>query len=189
MRHLHGGRKLGVGPDRRRALLRSLSLALIERETIQTTRARAKELRWFADRLVTLAKQGDLSGRRHIVRILGSTETQHPGENRVRNAVDRIYTILVPRFEGRNGGYTQIFRLATRRAGDNAEMCVMRYIPAPEEKSKKSSAKDSKGKALKAKTEKKVEAASAKPAQREKAKSEKVEDKKSAKSNKKDKEE
>lgn len=189
MRHLHGGRKLGVGPDRRRALLRSLTLALIERETIQTTRARAKELRWFADRLVTLAKRGDLSGRRHIVKILGSTQTQVPGENRIRNAVDRIYTVLVPRFQGRNGGYTQIFHLATRRAGDNAEMCVMRYIPAPEDKTKKASGKD-KAKAPTKKTDKKVQAAAAdKPARAEKAKAEKVEDKKTAKPKKKDKEE
>src|SRR3954471_4226376 len=134
MRHLHAGRKLGVAPHHRKALLRSLTLALIERETIKTTPARAKELRWFAERIVTLAKRGDIAGRRHIVRLLGSTQTQHSGENRVRMAVDRIYTQLAPRFKDRNGGYTQILRLAIRRAGDNAEMCVMRYIPAPEDK-------------------------------------------------------
>ena len=99
MRHLHAGRKLGVAPHHRKALLRNLTLALIERETIKTTPARAKELRWFAERVVTLAKRGDVAGRRHIVKLLGSTQTQHAGENRVRNAVDRIYTQLAPRFK------------------------------------------------------------------------------------------
>src|SRR4051812_41047304 len=118
MRHLHAGRKLGVAPHHRKALLRSLTLALIEKETIRTTPARAKELRWFAERVVTLAKRGDVSGRRHIVKLLGNTETKRPGENRVRIAIERIYSQLVPRFRTRPGGYTQILRLAQRRAGD-----------------------------------------------------------------------
>ncbi len=134
MRHLHAGRKLGVGPDRRKALLRSLTLALVEQEAITTTPAKAKETRWFAERIVTLAKRGDISGRRHIIKILGSTQTQHTGENRIRNVVDKIYTVLVPRFKDRPGGYTQIFKMAKRRAGDNAELCLMRYIPAEEDK-------------------------------------------------------
>jgi large subunit ribosomal protein L17 len=134
MRHLHAGRKLGVAPDHRKARLRSLTLALIEKETIKTTPARAKELRWFAERIVTLAKRGDLSGRRRIVQLLGSTQSRNGGPNRVREAVDRVYTQLVPRFQARPGGYTQILRLAKRRAGDNAELCVMRYLPAVDEK-------------------------------------------------------
>lgn len=145
MRHLHTGRKLGVSPHHRKALLRNLTLALIERETIKTTPARAKEIRWFAERVVTLAKRGDVSGRRHIIKLLGSTQTSHPGENRVRNAINRVYTELVPRFQTRPGGYTQILRLAPRRAGDNAEMCLMRYIPAEENKAK-SAGKDKAGK-------------------------------------------
>lgn len=116
------------------ALLRSLTLALIEREEIKTTPARAKELRWYAERIVTLAKRGGVANRRHIVKLLGSTETKVPGENRVRNAIERVYSDLAVRFQTRPGGYTQILRLARRRPGDNAEMCIMRYIPAPETK-------------------------------------------------------
>ncbi len=160
MRHLNIGRKLGVDQSHRIALLRGLTLALIEQEGIKTTPARAKELRWYADRVVTLAKRGDLASRRQIVQLLGSTKTNTPGENRVRGAVERIYTLLVPRYQGRNGGYTQIVRLADRRAGDNAELCYMRYIPAPEE-AKEKTKKEGKGKEAKAKSAPKKKAAAA----------------------------
>jgi large subunit ribosomal protein L17 len=146
MRHLHTGRKLGVDNSHRLAMLRSLTLALIEKETIRTTPARAKELRWWADRIITLAKRGDLNSRRRIVQLLGSTQTYKTGENRVRKALDRVYSDLAPRFKDRPGGYTQMFRLALRRPGDNAEMCLMRYLPGDagdkaEAKATKSAAK------------------------------------------------
>lgn len=134
MRHLHAGRKLGVDQSHRIALLRSLTLALIEHEAIKTTTARAKELRWYADRIVTLAKRGDLSARRRMVQLLGSTQNLRTGENRVRMAIERVYEELVPRFQTRPGGYTQIIRIATRRAGDNTEMCLIRYLPPADEK-------------------------------------------------------
>src|SRR5277367_4711232 len=101
MRHLHSGRGLGVNPDHRKAMLRSLTLALIEHDSIRTTPARAKELRWYADRVVTLAKRGDLHSRRKIVQLLGTTQTSKPGENRVRNVLEQLYTSLVPRFKDR----------------------------------------------------------------------------------------
>lgn len=146
MRHLHTGRKLGVAPDHRRALLRSLTLALLEHETIRTTPARAKELRWYADRVVTLAKRGDLASRRQIVRLLGSTET-NSGTNRIRRVLDNLYSNLAPRFSTRPGGYTQMFRLMDRRPGDNAELCLLRYIPG--EESAKSPSKPAKSDAKK----------------------------------------
>lgn len=142
MRHLNAGNKLGTSGPHRKALLRGLTLAMLEHETIRTTRARAKELRWWADHVVTLAKRGDVSSRRRIVQLLGSTETFRPGENRVRNAVDRLYLDIAPRFKDRAGGYTQIIRLAIPRAGDRAEMCMMRYLPRLDEK--KADKKDSK---------------------------------------------
>src|SRR4051812_18718426 len=156
MRHLKTGRKLGVNPDHRKAMLRSLTLALIERDSIQTTPARAKELRWYAERVVNLAKRGDLHSRRQVVKLLGSTQTNKLGENRVRNVLERLYSSLAPRFKDRPGGCTQLIRLATRRAGDNAELCVFRYIPDPKAKPGKSEKAD-KGKekkAMKAKADK-----------------------------------
>lgn len=133
MRHSHAGRKLGVGSPQRTALLRSLTLAIIERPAITTTVARAKELRWFADRIVTLAKRNDVAGRRRIVQLLGNTQTNKPGENRVRMAIERLYSDIAPRFKDRQGGYTQLVRLAEHRAGDDASMCMIRYIPGKEE--------------------------------------------------------
>jgi len=141
MRHLHTGRKLGVAPHHRKAILRSLALSLIEHEAIRTTPARAKEVRWYAERIVSLAKNGDLHGRRHITRLLGTQQTSHPGRNRLRGVLDKVYTVLVPRFKDRSGGYTQLFRLVDRRVGDNAEMCVLRYLPSVEEKAGKKEAK------------------------------------------------
>jgi large subunit ribosomal protein L17 len=177
MRHLNAGRKLGVSPSHRDALLRSLTLALIERDSIRTTVARAKELRWFADRMVTLAKRNNVHARRHMVKLLGTTQTSHPGQNRVRMAIERVFGELVPRFQARPGGYTQILRLDSRRAGDNAEMCLIRYIPGAEGKGDKGA--KSKGKAAKAapgkEGKKKVEAKSAKAPQDKPAKAKKKE--------------
>lgn len=183
MRHLHAGRKLGVNNDHRKGLIRSLSLALIENDVIRTTPSRAKALRQYADRIITFAKRGDVHGRRLIFQFLGSTETHTPGENRVRNAIERIYTELVPRFKDRNGGYTQMVRIATRRPGDNAEMCLMRYIPAPEQKKEKAKSPEKEKKAAK----KKVETASTAAAKETKTEKRAEEDKKVTKSKKKDK--
>ncbi len=144
MRHRNAGNKLGVSGPQRKALLRGLTLALLERDSIHTTRARAKELRWWADHAVTLAKRGDVAGRRQLISLLGCTETHRPGENRVRLALTRLYGTIAPRFRDRSGGYTQIIRLALPRAGDCAEMCIMRYIPSVED-SKKTSKKGKKG--------------------------------------------
>jgi large subunit ribosomal protein L17 len=186
MRHQEAGRKLGVSADHRRAMLRSLTLAIIEHDSITTTNARAKELRWYAEHVVTLAKRGDVASRRQIISLLGCTETKHGKVNRVRTAIDRIYTDLVPRFKDRNGGYTQILRLAKRRVGDNADMCVMRYLPVLDEKSKKSKTKGDKKKAAEQKAAPKDQAVEAKkprekkvaePKESKPKKKEKVEDK------------
>lgn len=192
MKHQKAGRKLGVLPDHRIALLRSLTLAILEKDSIQTTPARAKELRWYAERVVTLAKRGDVSGRRRIVQLLGATETQKGKPNRVRSAIERIYSDLVPRFKTRPGGYTQILRLATNRAGDNAEQCIIRYIPADAEPKKakkpvkKGEAKDKGGvKAAAPKADKK--AAAPKEAKEKKVEAQEPEDK-AAKAKKSDKE-
>ena len=167
MRHLNSGNKLGQGPDRRRALLRSMTLALIERPQIRITIARAKALRWHADHVVTLAKRGDVHGRRQIISLLGCSKTGN-GENRVRTVIDKVYTDLAPRFKTRPGGYTQIFRLGERRPGDNAEMCIMRYIPGEEDAkgSKKTTKKDPNKKT----TDKKKLAAEAAPKEKKSAK-------------------
>ncbi|NBV50882.1 50S ribosomal protein L17 [bacterium] len=147
MRHAKAGDKLGVLPSHRVALLRNLTLALIEHGQIKTTTRRAKAMRWYAEHVVTLAKRGDLASRRQIVKLLGSTETNKPGHNRIRLALDKVYSDLAPRFKDRQGGYTQIFRLADPRVGDCAPMCLIQYLPGPESaKGKKAAPKEDKKK-------------------------------------------
>jgi large subunit ribosomal protein L17 len=149
MHHQKAGKKLGVLPDHRTAMIRNLTLAIMEKDSIRTTVTRAKALRHYADRMVTLAKRGDLNSRRRMIQILGSSQNKvGSSENRVRNAIERVYTELVPRFKDRPGGYTQILRLVDRRPGDNTEVCVIRYIPQetkaakPTKKVKASAASD-----------------------------------------------
>jgi large subunit ribosomal protein L17 len=147
---------------------------LMERETIKTTPARAKELRWYAERAVTLLKRGDVASRRKLVRLLGSTQNTGSNGNRVRLAIENLQKSIVPRFMDRQGGYTQILRIAKRRAGDNAELCVMRYLPADEDTKK---AKGGDKKANKSKKNVEVSEHSEKSAKAAKAKAEKTVDK------------
>lgn len=148
MRHAKAGDRLGVLPSHRVALLRNLTLALIEHGQIKTTTRRAKAMRWYAEHVVTLAKRGDLASRRQIVKLLGSTQTGKPGHNRIRLALDKVYSEIAPRFKDRQGGYTQIYRLAQPRVGDCAPMCLIQYLPGPEEaKVKPGKASDKKEKA------------------------------------------
>lgn len=158
MRHLHSGRKMNMDSSHRNAMMRAMTLALIENESIKTIPTRAKELRSWADKVITLAKRGDLNSRRKMVQLLGSTETYKTGENRARMAIEKVYSELAPRFKDRPGGYTQIFRLAKNRAGDNAEQCIMRYIPS-EADAKKADKKEAKAKAPKKEAKPKAEAA------------------------------
>jgi len=186
MRHAKAGDKLGVLPSHRTALLRNLTLALIEHGTIKTTTRRAKAMRWYAEHVVTLAKRGDLASRRQIVKLLGSTETGKPGHNRIRLALDKVYSEIAPRFKDRQGGYTQIFRLAQPRVGDAAPMCLIQYIPGAED-AKAKSAKSPEKKVKKAekvvedKPVKKEAKAAKKPAEKAVAASDKPADKKVSK--------
>lgn len=177
MRHRVAGRKLNVDSSHRVALLRSLTLALIEKETIKTFPSRAKEMRWYADRVITLAKRGDIAARRHIVKLLGSSENVAGGPNRVRTAVDKLYTTYVPRFKTRPGGYTRIVRLVKRRFGDNSEMCIIQYLPSDDQGKKaepkaKKAAKVAKP-AKEAKQAKTAKAAQDKPAKAKKKETDK----------------
>ena len=186
MRHAKAGDKLGALPSHLTALLRNLTLALIEHGTIKTTTRRAKAMRWYAEHVVTLAKRGDLASRRQIVKLLGSTETGKPGHNRIRLALDKVYSEIAPRFKDRQGGYTQIFRLAQPRVGDAAPMCLIQYIPGAED-SKAKSAKSPEKKVKKAekvvedKPVKKEAKAAKKPAEKAVAASDKPADKKVSK--------
>jgi large subunit ribosomal protein L17 len=136
MRHRIAGRKLGRTTEHRTALLRNLSTALFERERITTTLAKAKELRPFAEKLVTMSKKETLHARRQVYRHI------HDGK-----VVAKLFDSLSARYAQRPGGYTRIIKLGPRR-GDNAEMAIIELVdsdvtaPEPTKSSKRSKASD-----------------------------------------------
>ena len=113
MRHLKSGRKLNRSSAHRSALYRNLVTSLITYDRIRTTDAKAKEVRRFADRMVTLGKQGTLSARRRAAAFM-----------RNPNAVRKLFADVAPRFADRAGGYTRIVKLGFR-PGDAAHMSLI----------------------------------------------------------------
>jgi large subunit ribosomal protein L17 len=118
MRHRVAHRKLGRTTPHRIALLRNLATALFERERIRTTLPKAKEVRPFAERLITLARREDdrLHARRLAARDIHD-----------RNVVRKLFDSIGPRFATRPGGYTRIMRLGPR-PGDGAEMAILELV-------------------------------------------------------------
>lgn len=115
MRHLNQGRKLNRTGAHRKALFRNLVLALIKHERIRTTDAKAKELRRYADRMVTLGKRGDLASRRRAFAFIQS-----------HDAVKRLFDEIAPRFKERPGGYTRVIKFGFRR-GDAASLSIIEF--------------------------------------------------------------
>jgi len=115
MRHLNQGRKLSRTSAHRKALFRNLVLALVKHERIRTTDAKAKELRRYAERMVTLGKRGDLAARRLAFSFMQS-----------RDAVKRLFDEIAPRFKERNGGYTRVVKFGFRR-GDAAPLSIIEF--------------------------------------------------------------
>lgn len=124
MRHRKDHRKLSRTHSHRRALLRNLVTSLIEHERIETTLAKAKEARRVGERMITFAKRGDLSARRHVARYVH-------GESNVK----KLFDTVAPWYETRNGGYTRILKLG-RRLGDAGEMALLELVKSPELKEK-----------------------------------------------------
>ena len=118
MRHLKSGRKLNRSTSHRSALYRNLVASLITYDRIRTTDAKAKEVRRFADRMVTLGKQGTLAARRRAAAFM-----------RNPNAVRKLFADVAPRFADRAGGYTRIVKLGYR-PGDAAQMSLIELTGA-----------------------------------------------------------
>jgi large subunit ribosomal protein L17 len=116
MRHGYAHRKLGRTTSHRHALFANMAASLIKHEQIVTTLPKAKELRPFVERLVTLAKKGDLHARRIAI-------------SRVRDVdqVGKLFATLGPRYKGRNGGYLRVLKAGFRH-GDNAPMAVIEFV-------------------------------------------------------------
>ena len=120
MRHQKKRLKLGRTAEHRKALLANQVCSLIEHERIKTTDAKAKELRRYADRMVTLGKRGDLAARRLAFAFIQS-----------RTAVKKLFDEIAPRFTDRAGGYTRVVKFGVRR-GDAAPLSIIEFTGTSE---------------------------------------------------------
>jgi large subunit ribosomal protein L17 len=116
MRHRAKGRQLSRTSSHRRALLNNMATSLFEHGRIITTEAKAKELRPLAEKLITLARRGDLHARRLVERRIKSRET-----------LSRLFSEIGPRFAARPGGYTRILKLG-HREGDGADIARIELL-------------------------------------------------------------
>lgn len=138
MRHRKAGRALGRDSGQRKALFKNLVLSLLSHERIETTEAKAKEVRTFADQMITLSKRGDIASRRRALSFLGNKEV-----------VGKLFSDIGPRFTGRAGGYSRIIKTRVR-PGDGSPLVLLELTERPPEKKerkKKEGKKEEKRKA------------------------------------------
>ena len=109
-------RKLGRRTDHREAMLRNQVQSLLEHGRIETTLTRAKETRRVAEKMITLAKKGDLHSRRQVMAYVYKDDVAH-----------KLFEEIAPQYKERNGGYTRILKLGPRM-GDSAEMCILELV-------------------------------------------------------------
>lgn len=122
MRHRNAGRKFGRTSSHRKAMFANMSNSLIEHELIRTTLPKAKDLRSYIERLITVSKVDSVASRRHVFDRLRS-----------KSAVGKLFTVLGPRYAERPGGYVRILKCGFR-PGDNAPMALVELVdrPAPD---------------------------------------------------------
>ncbi|MDR7857656.1 50S ribosomal protein L17 [Tissierella sp.] len=109
-------RKLGRPTDHRKAMLRNLVTSLLRSERIETTVTRAKETKRMAERMITLAKRGDLHARRQVLAYVYDEDV-----------VTKLFEEIGPKYKDRNGGYTRIMKVGPRR-GDGAEIAILELV-------------------------------------------------------------
>ncbi|MCS6875535.1 MAG: 50S ribosomal protein L17 [Aquificaceae bacterium] len=117
MRHRVKKKHFDRTKEQRLALYRSVARSLIMEERIQTSLQRAKAVKPFVERLITLGKKGDLHSRRLALKLLPD-----------RKAVKKLFEDIAPRFENRQGGYTRIIKLPDRRKGDGCELALLELV-------------------------------------------------------------
>ena len=125
-----GYRKLGRTSSQRKAMLRDLATDLIVHERIQTTEARAKELRSVVEKMITLGKRGDLHARRQVAQFIRRelvTVTDDEGNEKEIYAIQKLFDNVAPRYAERQGGYTRIMKMGPRR-GDGAPVVVIELV-------------------------------------------------------------
>jgi len=116
MRHMKSGKRLGRNTSHRKAMMRNMVTSFFDHEKITTTDARAKELRKMAEKLITMARRGDLHSRRLVMQVV-----------RDNKVVAKLFDQIAPRYTERPGGYTRIIKLG-HRSGDNASLSVIELV-------------------------------------------------------------
>lgn len=139
MRHRVAGRHLNRTSSHRKAMYRNMAASLIEHGAIRTTEPKAKELRRFIERLITIAKKGTLHARRQAISLMNIRHAVNLDEQYTdpwvrkrqksgKTTIDVLFDEVAPRFAGREGGYTRIIRLADRRIGDGSAQVVLQLV-------------------------------------------------------------
>ena len=147
-------RKLGKRADQRRAMFRGMVTLLLDKGRIETTLARAKELKRIADKMITIGKKNTLAAKRAAFAYITKEEV-----------VKKLFDQIAPSFESRNGGYTRVLKLGPRR-GDGAEMSIIELVNyAPKDKKDKKSKKDKAEKAEKKESNKEEKSKAAEAAE------------------------
>ncbi len=148
MRHRVAGRKLNRTSEHRLAMRRNLVASLFEHETVSTTLQKAKEVRSFAEKLITLAKKGDLAARRRAISMLGNRDIVSEEDGNVAKAdsvIGKLFSELGPRYLDRPGGYTRIIRLSMNRLGDNGKVVLLQLVGQTKGLDEKAESADKKG--------------------------------------------
>ena len=133
MRHRIAGRQLNRTSEHRLAMRRNLVSSLFEHETISTTIQKAKEVKGFAEKLITLAKKGNLAARRRVISLLGNRAIYKEEDGKSvpsGTVVGKLFSEIGPRYIDRPGGYTRIIRLQKKRLGDNGQLVLLQLVGA-----------------------------------------------------------
>ena len=131
MRHKVAGGQLNRTSAHRTALRRNLACALFTHETISTTMPKAKHVKSFVEKLITLAKKGDLASRRRAIAILGDHDIVQEVDGEVERKgtiIGKLFSDIGPRYLDRAGGYTRIIKLAKVRLGDNSPLVLLQLV-------------------------------------------------------------
>jgi large subunit ribosomal protein L17 len=152
MRHLKAGRRLNRNAAHRLALFRNLTLALIRHERIITTVAKAKEVRPFIEKLITLARKNTLHARRQVLAKLGppskaevrpedaEASKAKPPDADERHVIIKLFNEIAPRYVDRPGGYLRILKRSERRLGDAGETAFLEFVKPGDRPAKKKAA-------------------------------------------------
>jgi len=157
MRHRVAGRQLSRTSEHRLALRRNLVSSLIQHETVSTTLEKAKEVKPFAEKMITLAKKGTLAARRRAISMLGNKDLIALEDGvavKKGSIIGKLFSELGPRYLDRPGGYTRIIHLSLKRLGDNGRLVLLQLVGKDESTKKQTKTAAKKASRKKAEKEK-----------------------------------